>query len=418
MKKKLLAGIALSLALLLTITGCKTNNESSSNNEPAETTEIKNFEDAVEQAKGKTVTFYGYGGDEKANAWVDEVVTPAMKEKYDVTVKRVAMSAEDFMNKMVTEKEAGTKKGDMDVLWINGENFYTAKQADLLFGPIQDKVESFEKLMDTEGHNSNYDFGVPIDGLEVPYGSAQLVFGGNTNDFSDGFPTSSEALLAYAKDNPGKITYTALPEFTGSAFVRNIICDIIGYDALEAAPADKDKLYEVIKPGLDYLNELKPYLWQEGKTYPATTAELNEMFASGQVSMTYSYSQMHVAEKIADGEFPETTDAFLFDKGTIANESYLAIPETAPQKAAAIVLINEMTSESAQLEKATAKYGYSIPPFDETKLSENAKATLNSLYEEPGALSLAELNEKQIPEVQAEKIPIIEELWKEHVLNE
>lgn len=411
--KKCLAALAMA-GMLFSLTACKT-----SETKDAQTTDsISSFSEAIKEGAGQTVTFYGYGGDEKANAWVDEVVSPTMKEKYDITVKRVPMAIDEILNKLITEKEAGSKEGDIDVIWINGENFYTAKQAKLLYGPITKNVESFEKLMDVKGHNSKYDFGVKIDGYEVPYGSAQLVFAGDKTKFETGFPTDTQALLDYAKKNPGKITYTAPPEFTGSAFVRNIICDIVGYDKVEEASADKEELYKVIKPGLDYLNEIKPYLWQEGKTYPTTTAELDQMFAAGQIDLDYSYSQMHVAEKRSDNEFKASTESFLFDKGTIANQNYLAIANTSKAKAGALVLINEMTSENAQLKKAEAKYGYSIPPFDANKLSKETNQKLTDLYKNQGVLSLEEMQAKQIPEVQAEKIPVIEALWKEHVLHE
>ncbi|MGG5369152.1 ABC transporter substrate-binding protein [Enterococcus sp. AZ196] len=404
----------LAVGMLFSLTACKTNQTKESKTEQS----ISSFSDAVKKSKGETVTFYGFGGDEKANAWVDEIVTPAMKKKYDITVKRVPMDIDQILNKLTTEKEAGTKEGDIDVIWINGENFYTAKQAKLLYGPITKKVESFDKLMAVDGHNSRYDFGVEIDGYEVPYGSAQLTFAGNREKFKDGFPKNTQALMEYAKANPGKITYTAPPEFTGSAFVRNVICDIVGYDKVEAAKANKEELYKVIKPGLDYLNEIKPYLWQEGKTYPTTTAELDEMFSAGQIDMSYSYSQMHVAKKRNDNEFKQTSESFLFDKGTIANQSYLAIARTSKVKAGALVLINEMTSESAQLKKAEAKYGYSIPPFDPEKLTKESEQKLTDLYKNQGVLSLEEMQEKQIPEIQAKKIPMIEALWKEYVLHE
>lgn len=142
------------------------------------------------------------------------------------------------------------------------------------------------------------------------------------------------------------------------------------------------------------------------------------MFSAGQIDMSYSYSQMHVAEKRSDNEFRPTTESFLFDKGTIANQSYLAVADTSKVKGAALVLINEMTSESAQLKKAEAKYGYSIPPFDSKKLSKETNQKFADLYKNQGVLSLEELQEKQIAEVQAKKIPIIEALWKEHVLHE
>lgn len=415
--KKWVLGTFVTVSAVALLAGCKSGN-SESTKQSKTTDSITSFKQAEKKARGKTVTFYGYGGDEKANQWVDEVVTPAMKTKYDVTVKRVPMDINEILNKLSTEKEAGSKTGDIDVIWINGENFYTAKQAGLLYGPITNKVDSFEKLMDTKGHAAKYDFGVKTEGYEVPYGTAQIVFGGDKEKFTAGFPTSTEKLLDYAKANPGKITYTAPPEFTGSAFVRNVICDIVGYEKVEAAPATKAGLYKVIKPGLDYLNTIKPYLWQAGKTYPKTPAELDQMFAAGQVDMTYSYSQMHVAEKRSDQEFKDTTESFLFDKGTIANQNYLAIANTSKEKGAALALINEMTSESAQLKKAEAKYGYSIPPFDPQKLSPAANEQLAALYKNQGVPTLQELDAKQIPEVQAKKIPLIETLWKEHVLHE
>ncbi|MCH4170748.1 MAG: ABC transporter substrate-binding protein [Lactobacillus sp.] len=415
MKKKWYWRLAALMVLLLLLPACKANQSPKSD---AGSGKVTTLSAAIKSSKGKTVTFYGFGGDEKANLWVDQVVTPAMKKKYDITVKRVPMDIDDILNKLTTEKEAGDNKGDIDVVWINGENFYTAKQANLLYGPIANKVPSFNQLMDVNGHSSKYDFGVKINGYEVPYGNAQLVFGGDKTKFPEGFPTSSAKLLAYAKANPGKITYTAPPEFTGSAFVRNIICDVVGYDKVNQAPATKAGLYKVIKPGLDYLNTLKPYLWQQGKTYPKTTAELDQMFAAGQINMTYSYSPMHVAEKRHDKEFNDNTESFLFDKGTIANQNYLAMAKSSNAKDAALVLINEMTSESAQLKKAEAKYGYSIPPFDAKKLSPKANQQLTDIYNNQGVPSLAELQQKQIPEVQAKKIPIIESLWKEYVLND
>lgn len=77
-----------------------------------------------------------------------------------------------------------------------------------------------------------------------------------------------------------------------------------------------------------------------------------------------------------------------------------------------------MTSESAQLKKAEAKYGYSIPPFDPEKLTKESEQKLTDLYKNQGVLSLEEMQEKQIPEIQAKKIPMIEALWKEYVLHE
>ena len=135
-RKWLLLAACMMLTLALTACG-KSSSQSSTGDK------ITTFKHAEKVARGKTVTFYGFGGDEQANKWVDQVVAPAMKKKYDIKVKRVPMDIDNILNKLVSIKQAG-KSGNIDVIWINGENFYTAKKEGLLYGPFAYKVPSFK----------------------------------------------------------------------------------------------------------------------------------------------------------------------------------------------------------------------------------------------------------------------------------
>lgn len=38
--------------------------------------------------------------------------------------------------------------------------------------------------------------------------------------------------------------------------------------------SEEAEMRKTIKKAIDYLNELKPYLWNEGKTYPADNPAL------------------------------------------------------------------------------------------------------------------------------------------------
>ncbi|OAA91634.1 extracellular solute-binding protein [Clostridium ljungdahlii] len=71
-----------------------------------------------------------------------------LKDKYDITLKRVPMNIEDILNKLIGDKQANNKKGTVDVVWINEENFYTAKQAGILYGPFAEKLPNFNKYID------------------------------------------------------------------------------------------------------------------------------------------------------------------------------------------------------------------------------------------------------------------------------
>ena len=223
------------------------------------------------------------------------------------------MNIDEILNIMLNQKQLNVEKGIGDVVWINGENFFTAKENDLLFGPFTEKLPNFNKYIDKESPDVKSDFGYPVNGYEAPYGKAQFVMIYNT-DYIDKTPIDHKELLEFAKANPGKFTYPAPPDFTGSAFVRNIISDIVGYEQFMNMEADEEVVREAIAPAIEYFKELKPYLWKEGKTYPGESALLDNMYGDGEVWMTMSYNPNSASGMIETGEFPESTRTFVFDK--------------------------------------------------------------------------------------------------------
>lgn len=375
-----------------------------------------NFQDALKTSKSKTVTFYGWGGNPAVNRWLDEIVSSTLKQKYDITLKRVPMDINEILNKLTTEKQAGITKGDIDVVWINGENFFTAKKNSLLYGPIINKIDNYSKYIDIESSDAKLDFGNPIDGMEVPFGKAQLVFITDTTKVRN-HPTSAKSLLEFAKTNKGKITYPSPPDFVGSAFIRNIIYEVVGFDAVYNVKSDPAEIYEVTKRAFDYLNELEKYLWQEGKTYPKDNVTLDKMFSDRQILITISYTPLYAAQKMNDNQFPQTSTTFVFDKGNIGNSHYVAIPYSSPNKDAALVLINHIISTEMQASKYDMKNWGDLPSLDINKLSEKEKKMFNQIDNGKGILSPTDLLKKRKPEIQAEKISIIEKLWYEKVLN-
>ena len=372
--------------------------------------------DAWARLRGTTVTFYGWGGSAATNGWIDNILAPSLYEEYGITLVRVPMDIRDILTKLTAEQMGGVEAGDIDVMWINGENFHFAKNAGFLYGPIADRVPNYSVYLNPEDPDLHYDFGTPIDGMSVPYGRAQLVFVGDTTAL-DSFPRSAREMMELAGRRPGKITYTAPPDFTGSAFVRNIIYEIVGFDAINEAPADEDAIYEIIKPALDFLVELKPYLWQQGQTYPSTPAALDQMFVDGLILFTISYMPLHAAQNIKDGSFPDTVSTFVFDKGNIGNTHYVAVAFNAPNKEGALALINHIISAQMQITKYDARNWGDLPIFDVQRLTDAQRAMLENVDNGIGILPANHLLEHRLPEVSAAKIPIIDKLWMEHVLN-
>ncbi len=195
-----------------------------------------------------------------------------------------------------------------------------------------------------------YDFGLATDGMEVPWGKSQFVFVYDSAKIETP-PASMTELLEFAKNNPGKFTYPAPPDFTGSAFVRNAMIEMQENGDRFLENLSNEELDQLAQPGLDILSQMKPYLWREGMTYPENSGKLDQLYGAGEVWMTMSYNPVHAQSMIDSGQFPETSKTFVLDNGTLSNTHYLAVPFNTTNASGAFVVINEMISFEAQLEK-------------------------------------------------------------------
>lgn len=412
MKKRILTAL-LAAAMTFSLAACG-NGTGSSSQEQNGSVDDMTFDEMVEAAEGTTVTFYGWGGDEKLNDWLDNKFAPVMKEKYDITMERVPMDIDQVLSQLSGEIEGGEEDGSIDMIWINGENFQSAKENNMLYGPFTDKLPNFNDYVDAESEDVTLDFAYPVEGYEVPYGKAQAVMIADTAVTPD-VPKSAEALEEFVKKYPGKVTYPALPDFTGSAFVRNIIYEICGYEQFLDMEADKETVREAVEPAMEYLRGLNPYLWNEGKTFPDSSTTLDNMFADGEVVLNMTYDAYATALNIESGTYTDTTETFQFDKGTIGNTNFMAVAANSGNKAGAMVAINEMLSPEIQADRYEQLRV--IPVLDNSKLSGEQKAAFDAVDLGEGVIPQDELLSKRLPEMPAELVPIIEEIWTEEVVG-
>lgn len=360
-----------------------------------------------------TVRFYGWSGDTMVNSWLDNYVKDTLKEEFNINFERVGMDITDIISILSNEKATNKQKGDIDIVWINGANFATAKEYGILQEIDVDNISNYSKNIDSSAPYLYTDFGESIDNYEVPFGIAQFTFIANTKNI-DTF-TSSEELLSVAKNNPGKVTYPAATDFTGSAFIRNICYDIVGYEEIENASSNKEELRTLLKPAFDYLNELKPYLWQNGETYPKEETILQKMYQDGQLNLTMSYTALLAQRNVEEGIFPNTSKSFVFESGNIGNSHYLAIPFNSPNTEAAHTVINFLLSVEAQASKLDLSNWGDLPVLTYSKLTDEDKIIFdkNNVSQE----NLEAITKNSLPEVSGEKTVIINELWEEEVLK-
>lgn len=362
----------------------------------------------------KTVSMYMWGGSEATNNYMDKWVAPRLKEK-GIKLNRVPVTdIKDTVNKLITEKQVGKKAGSADILWLNGENFKLSKSSKILSEPFVNKLSNYNKYVLGDSPEVKYDFGEETNGLEAPWGKVQFVFIYDSEKVKTP-PKSFEELKTWIKKNPGKFAYPVSNDFTGSAFLRQGLFELNGgYEKFMTA-FNENAMKEASKPLWDYLNEIKPYLWQQGNTYPESIAKLDKLYSNGEVWMTMGYDEARAESEIKKGTFPKSTKTFVLDNGTLANTHFLSIPFNSTQQDAAKEVINFLLSPEAQIAKFDPNNWGDGLSIDVNKLSPEEVRKINAIDRGASTLSLKELQSHRTPEITSDYVEFIEKGWLDNV---
>lgn len=309
-----------------------------------------NWQQIKNDARGQTVWFNAWGGDNAVNQYLDWV-SGEMKTHYAINLKIVRLAdAADAVKRIQTEAASGRKTGgSVDLLWVNGENFRTLKDAGLLQTQWAQMLPNW-RYVDTQQPVTE-DFAIPTEGAESPWGGAQLTFIAN-RDITEHPPRSAQALLEFARAHPGTVTYPRPPDFTGTAFLEQLLITLTAKpQALKSAP-NPATFAEVTAPLWQYLDALHPALWREGKDFPPTPARMDALLNSGTLRISLTFNPAHAQQKIARGELPKNSYSFGFSQGMLGNVHFVTIPANARASAGAKVVANFLLSPEAQLRKA------------------------------------------------------------------
>ncbi|MDR1183834.1 MAG: ABC transporter substrate-binding protein [Coriobacteriales bacterium] len=416
---KILGGAGVS-ATAFGLFGCSSNGDAGDSTGAAGTELNLNDWDAIlEAAKGTTVTYIGYSQISAYSMYFNNVFAPEIKDKYDLSLNYTPVDATADINTLwMGEKQAGYKQGDgsTDLAWTSTGNFADLKKNDLLWGDFVQYLPNMQ-YYDKSATGINYDASVAIDGTESLFGSSffALIYDSTTCAEADA-PRNATELLAYAKDNPGRVTYSALPDYQGSYMVRTLVMDICGKDVFQKMPEGitYDEMKEQIAEGLNYLRELNPYLWNEGKTYPAAYSDWAKMFADAETD--FVFDQAWVQASIDAGMFPKTAHSVLVDY-SISLPHYLALSFDCPNIAGALVMANEFLDPIGMCERSVMGYPPAVDCMDMEKLTAeqlDAIEECERLYGQ-NSPTLAELGEHAVPDIPGWCETVLEDIWLNEV---
>jgi putative thiamine transport system substrate-binding protein len=335
------------------------------------------------QAKGQTVYFNAWGGGEAINAYI-AWAAKEVKAKYGVEVKHVKITdAAEVVKRVQTEIAAGrSSDGSVDLMWVNGENFRNLKQANALFGPWAEGLPNWG-LVDLN-KPVRQDFSVPTQGFEAPWGTAQLTFIADRAKTPTP-PRSAVELLAFAKANPGRVSYPKPPDFHGTTFVKQLLAELTPNASVLQQPVTPSAFASATQTLWPYLDQLHPQLWRGGKAFPASAAEMHRMLADGELKLSITFNPNEAANLIASKQLPASAYSFGFSGGTIGNVHFVAIPVNAKAKAGAQVFANFLLSNEAQAHKADTRVWGDGTVLDMAKIPPALQGAMRT--KPPGALN-------------------------------
>ncbi|HCU1807384.1 TPA: ABC transporter substrate-binding protein [Klebsiella aerogenes] len=348
----------------------------------------ENWQSISQQARGQTVWFNAWGGDPAVNRYLDWVCAE-VKRDYAVDLRIVHIAdAADAVKRIQTEARAGRSRGgSIDLLWVNGENFRTLKQANLLRSDWAEKLPNW-RYVDTR-KPVREDFSIATDGAESPWGSAQLTFIARRSQLAEP-PDSAQALLAFATAHPGSVTYPRPPDFTGTAFLEQLLVALTDRPEALRQPPQETSFAAVTAPLWAYLDKLHPLLWRQGRDFPLSPARMDAMMAQGTLQLSLTFNPLHAQQKAASGELPQDSYSFGFKQGMLGNVHFVAIPANARATAGAQVVANFLLSPQAQLRKADPQIWGDPSVLEPEKLNDAQRAAFYAVQPKATPPMLAE----------------------------
>ncbi|MCV2402946.1 ABC transporter substrate-binding protein [Marinomonas sp. C2222] len=370
------------------------------------------WQDTLSEASGQTVYFNAWGGSDNINNYI-MWAADRIKAEYNVTLKHVKLTdTADAVNRVLAEKAANKNdNGSVDLIWINGENFRSMKNNQLLHGPFSQGLPNFSQYVDENARQSlSQDFGTPVEGMESPWGMAQVVFMHDTETLESP-PKSIANLLTYAKANPGRITYPEPPQFLGSTFLKQALYELTNNKEALSQPVDTVDFNKVTAPLWGYLDDLHSVAWRNGQRFPSGSEEMIRLLDDQEIDIAFSFDVSSATVQINEGNLPESVRTYVFDGGTIGNTHFLAIPYNSGVKAGAEVVANFFLSPEAQVEKQKPAVWGDLSVLSYDKLTAKDKAKFEALPKGIATLSIEELG-KSLPEPHSSWVDALEKEWR------
>ncbi|MFO1284813.1 MAG: ABC transporter substrate-binding protein [Burkholderiales bacterium] len=351
----------------------------------------RGWADVLARARGQTVHWNAWAGDEKTNAFIGWVAAE-VERRHGVKVVHVKLKdTAEAVQRVVAEKAAGRDSGgSVDLVWINGPNFLAMKEQRLLHGPYAERLPNW-RYVDTVRKRSNLiDFTIAHEGYESPWRMAQIVFVYDAKRVVR-TPASIVELAAWARAHPGRFTHPSVRNFLGATFLKQALYELAPDPSVLQRPATEATFAATTAPLWAWYDALKPALWRGGAQFPDNGPAQRQLLNDGEIDIMISFNPSEAAVSASAGLLPDTVRTFVFAKGTIGNTSFVAIPYNASAKEGAMVVADFLLEPATQARAQDHRQMGNFTVLDPAKLPAEERRRFDELPRHPALPTLAEL---------------------------
>ena len=368
---------------------------------------LADWDQTLEQARGQTVFWNAWGGDQRTNdfiTWVGEQT----QDRFGVSVQQVKLSdTAEAVTRVLSEKAAGRDNGgSVDLIWINGPNFLAMKEQGLLAEPFLSDLPNAQYLDLSPDAPAMVDFTVPTEGRESPWRLARFVFI-HDSERAPNPPTDMAGFVDWAAAHPGRMTHPDPSNFMGATFLKQALVEMApDPDALQSPVTDKAFATQTA-PLWEWYEALRPNMWRRGQVFPENESIQQQLLNDAEIDIALSFDPASAAAAIEQGLLPDTARVFVPEGGSIGNISFVAIPFNAAHAAGAQVVANFLLEPETQAHMQDITVLGSFSVLDPAKLPEGAFADLPTA---PALPTLQDLG-PTLPEPHASWMTRLTEEW-------
>ena len=352
---------------------------------------LADWQATLDAARGQTVFWNAWGGDERTNAFISWVGEETGR-LYGVNVEQVKLTdTAEAVTRVIAERAAGNDTdGSVDLIWINGPNFLAMKEQGLLTGPFVADLPNARFVDLSPGAPASVDFTVPVEGMESPWRLAKFVFVYDSARVTEP-PRDMLGFAGWAAAHPGRMTHPDPSNFMGATFLKQALIELAPDPAALQDPVTDAAFATQTAPLWDWYDALRPNLWHGGATFPDNQSVQQQLLNDGEVDISMSFDPASTAAAIAEGLLPETARVFVPEGGTIGNVSFVAIPVNAAHKEGAMVVANFLLDPATQAHMQNIEVLGSFSVLDPAKLDGDAAAAFAALPTAPALPVLDDL---------------------------